>query len=293
MKKDNSLNKPYYGWNRDKPDRRDYKFSAIVTAPVELPDKIDLRPAMPPVVQQGYIGSCTACSSIAIVEYILKKDYPKRSFRSSILAQYYWTRKLEGNQARDSGAQMRTSLKSLNKFGAAHNKFWPYHTRKFAIAPDRRTRRDAKQHRVIEYRRLDQNLKELKTCLALGFPFIFGFWVYESFESVDDTGMMPKPNVEKERFLGGHAVTIVGYDNSKESFLVRNSWGISWGLGGHYWMPYELVLDPTLSEDFWTAKMVTMPPVHKPKPRRRPRRPRRRWRPGVQRRRPNNGRLRV
>lgn len=301
MTKDNPHKKSYYGWECSKCDHRDYKFSTTVKAPIYLPDKVDLRRGMLPVMQQESIGSCTACSSIAMVEYLIKKNYPKRRFRPSVLAQYYWTRKLEGNQKRDSGAEMRTSLKSLNKFGAAHSKLWPYRTKKFAIAPNKKTRIDAKRHRVVEYRRLDQNLKELKTCLAMGFPFIFGFWVYESFEREAGKGFMPQPNVKKERFLGGHACAIVGYNNLIQAFLVRNSWGRRWGLRGHFWMPYELVLDPTISQDFWTAKMVTMPPVRKPKPKpkRKPKpKPKRKPRPQRKpksRRRPRrpNGRLRV
>lgn len=296
MTKDNSFTKPYYGWLKDKPDHRDFKFSSA-GAPVSLPSKVDLRSKMPPVVQQGYIGSCTACSSLAMVEFLLRKDYGKRAFSTSILAQYFWTRKLEGNERWDTGAEIRTALKSLNKFGAAHAKFWPYRPQKFAIAPNKPTRQDAKKHRVVEYRRLNQNLSELKKCIAMGYPFIFGFWVYESFEGIelDQTGMMPKPDTAKERFLGGHAVCCIGYDDNEQAFLIRNSWGTNWALKGHYWMPYELVVDPSLSEDFWTARMVTMPPVRKPKPRRRkPRRRRRnrRWRPRVRRSR-NNGRLRV
>lgn len=295
MTKDNPYKRPYYGWERDKPDQRDYKFSAGVRDTVALPNKVDLRRKMPPVVSQGRIGSCTACSSIAMAEYLLKKDHKKRAFHPSILAQYYWTRQLEGNAPWDTGAQMRTSLKALNKFGAGHDKFWPYVQKRFAIRPDKRTHKDAKRHRVVEYRRLGQKLNELKSCLAQGFPFIFGFWVYESFESIElhKTGIMSRPDVEKERFLGGHAVTAVGFSDKKKAFLIRNSWSVHWGLKGHYWMPYDLVTDPTLSEDFWTAKLITMPPVRKPKPKPKRRKPRqrRRWRPKVRGR--QNKRFRV
>ena len=33
----------------------------------------------------------------------------------------------------------------------------------------------------------------------------------------------------KEKVLGGHAVLAVGYDNSKQAVIVRNSWGNSMG----------------------------------------------------------------
>lgn len=38
---------------------------------------------------------------------------------------------------------------------------------------------------------------------------------------------------------GGHATSIIGYSDSKSAFLIRNSWGTSWGLNGYCWMLYK------------------------------------------------------
>ncbi len=276
--------KPYYGRDKDSPDERDWKFKGVAASPKKLPSKIDLSGKLPRVWSQGYIGSCTSCSATAMVQYLLKKDYPKRVFHPSILATYYWTRLLEGNQRYDSGASMRGVMKAINKYGSAHNKLWPYKTRRWRKAPPRRARLNAKKHRVIEYRRLDQELDELKTCLVMGYPFIFGFWVYESFEGrqMDRTGVMPIPDVAREEFYGGHAVAVVGFEEKKKAFLCRNSWGVKWpnrSMKGHFWMPYDAILDPELSEDFWTSTKISMP--RRP----RPRRPRRRRRVVIRRRR--------
>jgi len=53
-----------------------------------------------------------------------------------------------------------------------------------------------------------------------------------------------------------HAVLVVGYDESQQRFLVRNSWGKQWGMGGYFTMPYAYLLDSNLSDDFWTIRLT-------------------------------------
>src|SRR4029077_3660481 len=100
-----------------------------------------------------------------------------------------------------------------------------------------------------------QTLDEMRACLADGYPFVFGFTVYEAFDSVAvaRTGVVPMPK-PKERMIGGHAVLAVGYEHAKRRFLVRNSWGSGWGMKGYFTMPYEYLADRDLSDDFWTIR---------------------------------------
>jgi len=97
----------------------------------------------------------------------------------------------------------------------------------------------------------------MKGCLASGYPFVFGFTVYDSFESqqVAQTGVVPMPG-STEQVLGGHCVVAVGYDDSQQRFIVRNSWGADWGIQGYCTMPYAYLTDPNLASDFWTIRLV-------------------------------------
>jgi C1A family cysteine protease len=110
----------------------------------------------------------------------------------------------------------------------------------------------------VLYQRLSQISNQLKGCLASGYPFVFGFTVYESFESqqVAQTGHAPMP-APTEASIGGHAVIAVGYDDSQNWFIVRNSWGVGWGMKGYFTLPYAYLIDPNLASDFWIIRVVT------------------------------------
>ena len=94
-------------------------------------------------------------------------------------------------------------------------------------------------HPVRSTRSLMQDAGQMKACLSAGYPFVFGFTVYKSFEgdAVAKSGMVPMPGAS-ETEVGGHAVMAVGYNDSVQRFLVRNSWGSGWGVGGYFTIPY-------------------------------------------------------
>ena len=102
---------------------------------------------------------------------------------------------------------------------------------------------------------MSHDLAQMKGCLASGFPFVFGFSVYESFESseVAQTGHAPMPG-PADALIGGHAVVAVGYDDSVQVFFVRNSWGDGWGMKGYFTLPYAYLTQRNLSSDFWTIQ---------------------------------------
>ena len=246
-----------YGWVPDLPDGRDLLYAAPPTALDELPKRVDLRPGCPPVYNQGRLGSCTANAIAAALEFDQMKQRLADVFTPSRLFIYYNERAIEGTVDSDSGAMIRDGIKTVAKQGACPEKSWPYKIGKFTEKPAGACYTEAKKHQAIQYLRVSQTLGQLKGCLAAGFPFVFGFSVYESFESaaVTKTGHAPMPKAG-EALLGGHAVTAVGYDEGREWFICRNSWGPKWGMKGYFTLPYPYLLQPTLSSDLWTIRKI-------------------------------------
>jgi C1A family cysteine protease len=250
-----------YGWVPDLPDHRDHLYSAPVVWLAKLPAKVDLRAKCPKVVyDQKQLGSCTANAIAAAIEFDLLKEKVAKPFTPSRLFIYYNERAIEGTVNQDSGAQIRDGVKSVKNLGAPPEALWPYSDHNpgpFQQKPPPSVYKEAAKHKVTGYQRVARVLSQMKGCLAAGYPFVFGFTVYDSFESpqVAKTGQVPMPG-PKEEVLGGHAVLAVGYDDSIQRFIVRNSWGPKWGIKGYFTMPYTYLLEPNLSDDFWTIRMV-------------------------------------
>ena len=261
MKAKSKINRKYT-WRPSLPDFRDYKYTA---AAIVIPTSVDLRPQDVPVYNQGQLGSCTANAWAGAFQFTKKKE-KKSDWAPSRLFIYYNERVIEGTPTTDSGAQLRDGAQTLSTQGTCAESMWLYSddATKFAIKPPTNCYTQGLPHKITSYMSIDNTvINNLKSCLASGYTFVFGFTVYESFESqaVASTGVVPMP-LPNEEVLGGHAVEAVGYNDSMNAFIIRNSWGTGWGIPnsagigtGYFWMPYDYITNTNLASDFWTIRM--------------------------------------
>lgn len=253
-----------YGWQPDLPDNRDFAYA--LKQRQQLPTKIDLTKQCPPVYNQSNLGSCTANAIGAAFEFGQMKQNLPTVFMPSRLFIYYNERVIEKSVATDSGAQIRDGIKTVHKQGVCPETIWPYDINKFANKPLASAYKNALANQLLNYSRLPRDINHFKACLAEGYPFVFGFTVYDAFESdtVAATGKlnMPKKN---ESVIGGHAVMAVGYNDATQRFIIRNSWGNGWGKKGYFTMPYDYLLSENLSDDFWTMRLVEVSTAAKTK----------------------------
>lgn len=243
-----------HGWKPDIPDKRD-----LVIHPQRrgsLPAVVDLRPLFFKVWNQGSLGACTghAVGAALLFNDVFDNDMdiviPSRRFL------YYNGRLLEKNTANDDGACIRNVIKGAAKWGYPDEAEWKYSIKGFAEKPREKIYRHAKRQSIKRYERVRRRISDFKKILAGGLPIVIGVSVYESFESekVTRTGQVPMPKYKREKLVGGHAILIVGYDETKKVFIFRNSWGKGWGDNGHGYLPYEFITDEGLSDDFWVIR---------------------------------------
>lgn len=245
-----------YGWRPDKPDARDHLYAAPLWFIGRLPASVDLRSACPPIYDQTTLSSCTGNAIAGNFQFCEIKE-GLSSFIPSRLFIYYNERVIEHTVTSDAGAEIRDGIKSVAKQGVCPETLWPYDVKRFATKPPKTCYDAAKLHLAVQYSRVAQTSAQMKGCLAEGFAYVCGISVYESFESdaVAKTGKVPMPK-SSEELLGGHAIVCVGYDDAKGVWIMRNSWGVSWGMKGYFTLPYAYLLDANLADDFWTIRLV-------------------------------------
>lgn len=237
-----------YSIRKDTPDSRDLLYGAFATA-TTLPKSVDLSKQMSAVEDQGQLGSCTANALAGNLEYLYLKK--KDQFQASRLFIYYNERLAIHETNVDSGANLRDGIKMLSTYGVCSEVTWPYNISSFKQKPNAQAYQEGLSRKITQYLRV-QGLDEMKKCLAEGYPFVFGISVFESFESdkVAKTGTVPAPK-KGEQNLGGHAMLCVGYNDSTKRFIVRNSWGSSWGKNGYCTLPYSYM---ETADDLWTIR---------------------------------------
>jgi len=226
-----------------------------------LPATVDLRSKMPPVYDQGQLGSCTANALVALFEYNAS------AFKGSRLFLYYNARAAIGTTSYDSGAYISHCVKSLQNHGLCTEALWPYTISQFRVKPFAASYTNALLHRAATVQNIKNDFTSMKSSLNAGWPFAVGIAIYSSFETaaVAATGNVPMPR-PGETFLGGHAIVCCGYDDKKQCWIMRNSWGPKWGAAGYFFLPYLYLLNSRLSSDLWNITSLVITPVPKPIP---------------------------
>lgn len=242
----------WYGCRRDTKDARDVIFKPRTT---RMPSEVDLRSCIPPVMNQGPIGSCTGHGVTGAFRYLRIKA-GKSDIPLSRLQNYYDAREIEDCTSSDAGAEIRDNIKAAAKLGIAREELWPYEIHRFAERPPPVVYENALNYQAIEFQRVPVNTAAIKQVLADGFPVVIGVSLYDSFEGleVERTGVVPMPDLDVEGLAGGHCMLVVGFGQLEGYFTVRNSWGADWGASGDCYMPYSYLGSISYGSDYWVVR---------------------------------------
>lgn len=228
-----------------------------------VPPKVDLRKHLTPVEDQGPLNSCTANAIAGAYEYLIKK-HKQSHVDVSRLFIYYNARWRDKSQDEDDGSYIQYGMESLQKFGACVEQTWPYRKEAVLEKPSRESYAEASKFRVLDMQQVGLELDHWRTCLADGYPIVFGCVLFDSFdESGEGNGRvpMPDPKAVARGSHSRHAMLCVGYSDIDKVFIVRNSWGSRWGDNGYCYMPYTYLMSRKFNlGDCWILRSAEQLP---------------------------------
>jgi C1A family cysteine protease len=249
---------------RSGPDFRDRLYAAPSAVLEELPEFRDLRGdrGTPKYIRdQGNLGSCTANAANDVAQFVERKAGDPDQDALSRLWTYYFAREKIGTVNEDSGAFLRDAFAVIAEKGVPRETFWPYLIGNYKVKPDVVAAvASAPQHQAIEYRAVPEgNERAMQACIAEGYPFAYGFAVYQSFWEIGYDGRWAGT---RGTIDGYHAVGCWGYDFRSGAFgfqnggwIMRNSWGKGWGNEGYFYVPRAYMSVEAF--DNWTIRTVT------------------------------------
>ena len=262
-------------------DKRDKLYTSVKA--VTLPSTVDLRSQWGPILDQGELGACVSHSIVYQLRHVLKKSHGISSNLSRLFVHYNGREIAHGPFTsthvpnKDAGISIRTGFQAVAKYGICDESAWPYVMNKYLERPPESVYSQAKLNTTISYYAVTQELSVMKQCLNSGYPISFGLTLYPGFMStaVVQTGQIPDPSPD-EKSIGAHAMTIVGYNDQTEKFIVANQWTSSWGDAGFCYISYKYMTNPVMVRDLWSARSFEVgAPVNKIQV------PAKQWAPGM------------
>ncbi|CAF4981764.1 unnamed protein product, partial [Rotaria sp. Silwood1] len=228
-----------------------------------LPYTIDLRQFMTPIENQRKTGSCVANALAGAYEYLIMKNSGKHIDVSRLFI--YYNARLKDpryqNGLWDGGVSLSRGVTALEEFGCCKESLYPFIIENINKQPPAVCYEEGIKYRIVDSMPITVNLNQMKACLAQEFPFAFALATYKSFfDAKRNGGYVPMPNLNDEQQNtkhGMHAMLAVGYDDYSQSFIVRNSWGETWGDRGYCYIPYDYMANGQFCKRSHTIKAIS------------------------------------
>lgn len=251
-----------FGFKKSEEKNSDLKFKNVLNsfqAQFEDSDSYILQ-EYTPISNQGNLGSCVANATADSLEILLGQT--GKVTQLSRLFIYWNARVYTQDTDKDEGTYVRNAFDSLSTLGVCTEELWKYDENKVFAQPNIFSYGQANDNKINSYYRIDDTnrLNLIDIALKAKHPVVFGTAVPETFTKYkQQDGIVWVP---QSKNVGNHAMIIVGvrYNNSKREYLIRNSWGATFGLQsnpGHAWFSEEYI-NWEQSSDFWVPTLMEL-----------------------------------
>ena len=235
---------------------------------VALPPAVNLIPYMSPIRQQGSRGTCVSFTLTALNEYILRRRGYLRDLSEQHL--YYEIKLIDGASNLCGTWQVR-AVNALRNRGECRETVWPYNPSSACNAHGplpAQARPDGLNYRLNTIQVSPRSVAAYKNHMSLQRPVTLSIPVYNSWYLSAETRRSGRitMRVGNEIAEGGHAVLLVGYQDSASSpgggfFIVRNHWGTGWAYASPYGPGYGTIPYQYIANDASEAFTAAVPGI--------------------------------
>jgi hypothetical protein len=217
------------------------RFGSPVGDSTTLPESIDLSGNFPTPGSQGRQGSCVGWATAYALKSYHEKIEEQWSFSEQSTFSPAWIYN-QINDGKDEGSRIDNALQLMIDQGAATWQAMPYTDQDYLTQPSEEVVAQAANYKAESMRSVT-SAQQMKAALANRSPVVVGIRIFDAFNHLQGSNSVY--NTTEGELQGGHAVTLVGYDDNQfgGAFKVINSWGTSWGDNGFFWLPYNKLHD--------------------------------------------------
>jgi hypothetical protein len=217
------------------------------TVIVQPPTGSGVRLTMPPVSNQGSEGSCVAFAvgyAARSAEQFYRSGASTYSNSTNIFSPEFLYNQIKFSTDCGSGSAMQTALDFIKLNGICTFQSMPYSSSNgCSLLPSASQAAEAQNYKISSYAKMfTTDRAAIKSMVSQNHPVIINILADNSFISAK-TGFIWKTYSGSGTLA--HALVICGYDDSKNAYLVFNSWGTTWGDAGYSWIDYDFFLTKT------------------------------------------------
>lgn len=217
-----------------------------------IPERADLSGMLPPPGFQGNQNSCVgwALGYTSRTYYNLRKKYNTGTYKlsatsnSEVFSPAFIYNMLNGGS--NDGINLYKAIRLMIDTGVCTLKTMPYQEYNWRVLPGEKEIKEARKFRIDTFKRveLDYPVVNLKASLIARHPVVCAV-------KFDDVYFRYGNNCRSPYYLWdtlhtvkqamGHAIVLVGFNDSLQSFKFVNSFGAGWGTQGYGWISYKLI----------------------------------------------------
>lgn len=222
----------------------------------DLSSSVSLERYFPPVGDQGEYGTCVAWATGYAMKTALNAQ--QNGWNSSQLASaanqtspidLWHIIGTDGKNYGCGGSNFEPAMDAMKKKGVASMASKPFTNKKMTcdgVTGTGNSSNKLGEYKVIAYnaemgngKAYGMSVSNFKYWLDKGYPVLIGAELGEKFMSWKSSSVITSDTKGYQGQHAYHAIVVVGYDDSKQAFRIRNSWDTNWGDNGSIWVGYN------------------------------------------------------